>query len=176
MTQLSHAEAPIAPAARRRWSPGGVGIRLRHAQAGRCCAVLKFERSLPWRCPFRAPLRGIGAAQGSGVRPPDGLAGSCGPPPWPAGFPDRFHSGHHPGVGADALQQPLRPNAQHQIRLLSRRRNGAVPGGALGHRRRSEEHTSELQSLAYLVCRLLLEKKKKVMYAEPPTCNTKSET
>src|SRR2546425_3167944 len=27
---------------------------------------------------------------------------------------------------------------------------------------RSEEHTSELQSLAYLVCRLLLEKKKKV--------------
>src|SRR5205823_9803213 len=28
-------------------------------------------------------------------------------------------------------------------------------------RSRSEEHTSELQSLAYLVCRLLLEKKKK---------------
>src|SRR2546425_8427982 len=31
-------------------------------------------------------------------------------------------------------------------------RGGRVPG-------RSEEHTSELQSLAYLVCRLLLEKK-----------------
>src|SRR2546425_12650247 len=34
----------------------------------------------------------------------------------------------------------------------------------LGHgacTERSEEHTSELQSLAYLVCRLLLEKKKK---------------
>src|SRR5205823_12135869 len=29
--------------------------------------------------------------------------------------------------------------------------------------RRSEEHTSELQSLAYLVCRLLLEKKKYIM-------------
>src|SRR2546425_5251842 len=29
------------------------------------------------------------------------------------------------------------------------------------HIARSEEHTSELQSLAYLVCRLLLEKKKK---------------
>src|SRR2546425_3501643 len=29
------------------------------------------------------------------------------------------------------------------------------------HDDRSEEHTSELQSLAYLVCRLLLEKKKK---------------
>src|SRR2546425_9752791 len=30
---------------------------------------------------------------------------------------------------------------------------------------RSEEHTSELQSLAYLVCRLLLEKKKKTRRA-----------
>src|SRR2546425_8866818 len=29
---------------------------------------------------------------------------------------------------------------------------------------RSEEHTSELQSLAYLVCRLLLEKKKRIAY------------
>src|SRR3989441_9592245 len=29
---------------------------------------------------------------------------------------------------------------------------------------RSEEHTSELQSLAYLVCRLLLEKKKKLQH------------
>src|SRR2546425_12380519 len=30
---------------------------------------------------------------------------------------------------------------------------------------RSEEHTSELQSLAYLVCRLLLEKKKKTTHS-----------
>src|SRR2546425_8457035 len=32
---------------------------------------------------------------------------------------------------------------------------------------RSEEHTSELQSLAYLVCRLLLEKKKKKTHLTP---------
>src|SRR2546425_7751839 len=32
---------------------------------------------------------------------------------------------------------------------------------------RSEEHTSELQSLAYLVCRLLLEKKKSDCDAQP---------
>src|SRR5258705_8103842 len=32
---------------------------------------------------------------------------------------------------------------------------------AAGGRTRSEEHTSELQSLRHLVCRLLLEKKKK---------------
>src|SRR3989441_2658921 len=31
---------------------------------------------------------------------------------------------------------------------------------------RSEEHTSELQSLAYLVCRLLLEKKKNLVESE----------
>src|SRR2546425_4220466 len=35
-------------------------------------------------------------------------------------------------------------------------------------RSRSEEHTSELQSLAYLVCRLLLEKKK-TTHSQPPT-------
>src|SRR2546423_4627086 len=38
------------------------------------------------------------------------------------------------------------------------RRRVAGPGGQ--RVLRSEEHTSELQSLAYLVCRLLLEKKK----------------
>src|SRR2546425_7761065 len=37
---------------------------------------------------------------------------------------------------------------------------------------RSEEHTSELQSLAYLVCRLLLEKKKKK--AEPTNSQTQA--
>src|SRR5205823_8880961 len=36
-------------------------------------------------------------------------------------------------------------------------------------RLRSEEHTSELQSLAYLVCRLLLEKKKKNRTTPPST-------
>src|SRR5258707_3917475 len=34
---------------------------------------------------------------------------------------------------------------------------------------RSEEHTSELQSRQYLVCRLLLEKKKKLLNPAPPT-------
>src|SRR2546425_4330954 len=35
---------------------------------------------------------------------------------------------------------------------------------------RSEEHTSELQSLAYLVCRLLLEKKKKKINKNRQSC------
>src|SRR2546428_3628541 len=43
------------------------------------------------------------------------------------------------------------------------RRLAREPGSALGpaDRSRSEEHTSELQSRSDLVCRLLLEKKKK---------------
>src|SRR3712207_8041415 len=41
-------------------------------------------------------------------------------------------------------------------------RSGCARGGSAGPgARRSEEHTSELQSRQYLVCRLLLEKKKK---------------
>src|SRR2546425_7415237 len=43
-------------------------------------------------------------------------------------------------------------------RTPARRRNDLCGHHSHG---RSEEHTSELQSLAYLVCRLLLEKKKK---------------
>src|SRR2546425_8670163 len=67
----------------------------------------------------------------------------------------------------------LQALARRQLRDRARRPQGnvgvagrprpALPGqhreGVLN--RRSEEHTSELQSLAYLVCRLLLEKKKK---------------
>src|SRR2546425_5203981 len=42
--------------------------------------------------------------------------------------------------------------------------------------RRSEEHTSELQSLAYLVCRLLLEKKKNTHETSAPTAALTSHT
>src|SRR2546425_5942154 len=47
--------------------------------------------------------------------------------------------------------------AHHLTRHQYYSRLHLVPFGDI----RSEEHTSELQSLAYLVCRLLLEKKKK---------------
>src|SRR5687767_15483997 len=46
-----------------------------------------------------------------------------------------------------------RPGVRRRIPCAALRRGFTV---------RSEEHTSELQSLAYLVCRLLLEKKKTV--------------
>src|SRR5690554_7200947 len=43
----------------------------------------------------------------------------------------------------------------------STQRPGCASGSVSGHTVRSEEHTSELQSRPHLVCRLLLEKKKK---------------
>src|SRR5437763_11555912 len=54
--------------------------------------------------------------------------------------------------------------APHQIRRCARKLNVARENAAQCLARvlsRSEEHTSELQSPMYLVCRLLLEKKKK---------------
>src|SRR3712207_8035495 len=57
------------------------------------------------------------------------------------------------------LPLPLRPSGLP----ASSPSGGAVPDDEPDHRhRRSEEHTSELQSRQYLVCRLLLEKKKKI--------------
>src|SRR2546427_7768252 len=52
-----------------------------------------------------------------------------------------------------AVERELSEGSQFQVRISRRRVAGAEP--------RSEEHTSELQSQSNLVCRLLLEKKKK---------------
>src|SRR5256885_2932940 len=51
------------------------------------------------------------------------------------------------------------PHAEQQD---TRARGTDQAPGARSRRRRSEEHTSELQSPCNLVCRLLLEKKKKL--------------
>src|SRR2546427_5040826 len=56
---------------------------------------------------------------------------------------------------------------------------GALAGGPglcrAKHQRRSEEHTSELQSQSKIVCRLLLEKKKKNTHsAQSPAVASKS--
>src|SRR5205823_14809139 len=57
------------------------------------------------------------------------------------------------------------------VGLLGKQLGVRPPGWeeAAAEPRRSEEHTSELQSLAYLVCRLLLEKKKKNKKKKPTT-------
>src|SRR5438093_2594623 len=48
-----------------------------------------------------------------------------------------------------------------------------LPRGPREKQKRSEEHTSELQSLTNLVCRLLLEKKKLISQKEAMTSNTR---
>src|SRR2546425_9131701 len=62
-----------------------------------------------------------------------------------------------------SFRAALGARAAGQGREREREHQGATHGVAY-LTVRSEEHTSELQSLAYLVCRLLLEKKKKHYY------------
>src|SRR5205814_9250489 len=68
------------------------------------------------------------------------------------------------GARAGGREDPGRPAPDPAARPGRRRDREADHDVALGERRdrgqRSEEHTSELQSLRHLVCRLLLEKKK----------------
>src|SRR5688500_19943160 len=56
--------------------------------------------------------------------------------------------------------------------VLAPQVDGAVDLEQLGPQRRSEEHTSELQSPCNLVCRLLLEKKN-IQNTKSATCITK---
>src|SRR2546425_8349463 len=53
------------------------------------------------------------------------------------------------------------PLSLFRLMKLCNRNGQAITNALRLLANRSEEHTSELQSLAYLVCRLLLEKKKK---------------
>src|SRR2546425_6060806 len=56
----------------------------------------------------------------------------------------------------------IRPRYRRSHEAVSRQdHRHLAQAGDRASEKRSEEHTSELQSLAYLVCRLLLEKKKK---------------
>src|SRR3712207_6891653 len=73
--------------------------------------------------------------------------------------PDRVQVGRvrlHPAP--DDLDVVLVPGVVEGVGLRHPDDEAALDVGGLGQR--SEEHTSELQSRQYLVCRLLLEKKK----------------
>src|SRR3712207_7529505 len=65
----------------------------------------------------------------------------------------------HQGRHVDAVQPLLQVRVVPARRPAEPRRGEAVLELAVRLRLRSEEHTSELQSRQYLVCRLLLEKK-----------------
>src|SRR2546425_9543600 len=61
-----------------------------------------------------------------------------------------------------SVQERIQSRPCQDRRSLDARERGALLAAGADRGVRSEEHTSELQSLAYLVCRLLLEKKKKI--------------
>src|SRR3712207_7839975 len=67
----------------------------------------------------------------------------------------RRHRRPLPAVGRD-------PDLRGERAVLAPRRDELARARREDARERSEEHTSELQSRQYLVCRLLLEKKKKI--------------
>src|SRR3712207_7852240 len=77
----------------------------------------------------------------------------------------------HPALGVGRRGEHASAGPQHPARLADHRygvgdmleqvlQHDAVEALVRERERRSEEHTSELQSRQYLVCRLLLEKKK----------------
>src|SRR3712207_8759972 len=71
------------------------------------------------------------------------------------GLDPRAELAHRERLGDVVVRPEL--EAEHLVELLGLGREHDDR-----HRARSEEHTSELQSRQYLVCRLLLEKKKKI--------------
>src|SRR2546425_4964222 len=70
---------------------------------------------------------------------------------WLPGGTVEFSLGSRPRIASAVTDLPLPDSPTSATVLLT----------GMSKLMRSEEHTSELQSLAYLVCRLLLEKKKK---------------
>src|SRR3989442_9838378 len=74
-----------------------------------------------------------------------------------------FRSGH--------AEEPRRAVTRHHVRDGRRAEATEHEQRGAGRERRSEEHTSELQSRPHLVCRLLLEKKKdKNTVGQPASC------
>src|SRR2546426_5373320 len=78
--------------------------------------------------------------------------------PYTTLFRSREDAGRHGGRHAVAV-----------CRRRAERNQGVHVGGSVPGHRRSEEHTSELQSPCNLVCRLLLEKKKTRIPLAAPT-------
>src|SRR5437764_11674551 len=85
--------------------------------------------------------------------------------------PSYKRGGTMPKIPAERLEEIGRAlfiaagTPEEEAALVMRHIVGANLVGHDSHGVRSEEHTSELQSPMYLVCRLLLEKKKKKIHS-----------
>src|SRR3712207_7384477 len=72
------------------------------------------------------------------------------------------------GVNLFGFDQLLPSDGRIEATIWSWAKDEPRQPGGCALQRRSEEHTSELQSRQYLVCRLLLEKKKNTTHLRPP--------
>src|SRR3546814_5026803 len=72
-------------------------------------------------------------------------------------------------VAIDAPQDRRRATVSRRYESLDRRRGHVQPPGLQHHRHRSEEHTSELQSLMRISYAVFCLKKKKTQQATPNT-------
>src|SRR5438445_8110436 len=81
---------------------------------------------------------------------------------------DRLHPIRDPSTGEDPVEAADARDQELEVVDPVTDRVGQLGQDASG---RSEEHTSELQSRQYLVCRLLLEKKKKQTCCHSKTKN-----
>src|SRR5262247_2213163 len=121
----------------------------------------------PWKT-GRPELGGPGLRGPAPEGPGPGPSGQEARRPAQAAGPQPPDPRECPLAGPRAAQPSLEALRQRPAPALASMGPGARPRPGLrgersppDHRRRSEEHTSELQSLRHLVCRLLLEKKKK---------------
>src|SRR2546425_9020678 len=85
-----------------------------------------------------------------------------------------FRSAVERALSASRLRSLHAGRSRHPDAVLAAKVRDRSSSGRYRVWRRSEEHTSELQSLAYLVCRLLLEKKKTT--ARAPQCHRQRDT
>src|SRR3712207_7230695 len=86
-------------------------------------------------------------------------------PPRSTLFPYTTLFRSHPHSTQRRCARPSRPPprpSQTRSRCAPRATSSPARGASTPSTRRSEEHTSELQSRQYLVCRLLLEKKNNI--------------
>src|SRR5258708_24313371 len=128
--------------------------RARHASVHFYCARREAASSSWGFTPGGAGAELDPAAGAPLVSPDDGRT-----------FPVASGSGADPGMKGSAAGATTVPLSTAEKMVAGRRRSGAGGAGRPGSPAlagpRSEEHTSELQSPDHLVCRLLLEKKKR---------------
>src|SRR5258707_10397151 len=84
--------------------------------------------------------------------------------PYTTLFRSRYGSLPHPAQRSSGRRTKVRATRGKRSACLLSPHSAFRLSTVMGDRGRSEEHTSELQSRQYLVCRLLLEKKKKKKY------------